>query len=191
MTAGILAGGKSSRMGRSKARLPHGGQTFLDYLAGELREFDELLVSVEQTPEEGMEGYTVVRDELADFGPVEGIYQLLRRASHPYVLVVATDMQRLTAAFLHAFVSSLREQDRCLVPCDGALLEPLCSVYHKDALPLLEQMRAEGIHRPRYLFDRLPTRYVDLRSLGYDARIVENINTQRDYRALLRREGRA
>ena len=110
---------------------------------------------------------------------------MLQRASHPYVLVVATDMQRLTAAFLRDFTAALRPEDRCLVPHSGALLEPLCSVYHKETLPVLARMRAEGIHRPRFLFDQVPTHYISLEAMGYDMRIVENINTQEDYRALL------
>lgn len=186
ITAGILAGGKSTRMGRDKALLPYQRQTFLEHLAGELQDFDELLVSVEENLIPGIPaGYITVQDELEDFGPVEGIYQLLQRASHPYVLVVATDMQRLTAAFLRDFTAALRPEDRCLVPHSGALLEPLCSVYHKETLPVLARMRAEGIHRPRFLFDQVPTHYISLEAMGYDMRIVENINTQEDYRALL------
>ncbi len=186
MTAGILAGGKSTRMGRDKALLPYRRQTFLEHLAGELKDFDELLVSVEGNLISGIpDNYITVQDELEGFGPVEGIYQLLRRASHPYVLVVATDMQRLTAAFLRDLTAALRPEDRCLVPHSGALLEPLCSVYHKEALPILAHMRAAGIHRPRFLFERMPTHYVSLEALGYDMHIVENINTQEDYHALL------
>lgn len=186
ITAGILTGGKSSRMGMDKAMLEHDGCTFLRRMGRELEQFDELLISVGASGGEVPDGRgALVRDELVDFGPVEGIYQLLRRASNPYVLVVATDMQRLSAAFFADFVEQLRTEDRCLVPRDGELLEPLCSVYHKDALPLLEQMRREGVRRPRALFSRLPTHYVDLAALGYDRRIMDNINTPEEYAALL------
>ena len=187
MTAGILTGGKSSRMGEDKAALLYRNQTFLAHLEKELSQFDELLISVPPSGEAGMDDgqFPLVRDELADFGPVEGIYQLLRRSRNPYVLVVATDMQRLNAAFFADFVGQLQPEDRCLVPCDGKLLEPLCSVYHKDALPFLEQMRREGIRRPRALFSRLPTHYVELSKLGYDRRIMDNINTRAEYAALL------
>ena len=188
MTAGILTGGKSSRMGKDKAGLLYRDQTFLAHLKKELSQFDELLISVGPSGEAGVDNEqpSLVRDELADFGPVEGIYQLLRRSRNPYVLVVATDMQRLNAAFFADFVGQLRPEDRCLVPCDGKLLEPLCSVYHKDALPFLEQMRREGIRRPRALFSHLPTHYVELAKLGYDHRIMDNINTPTEYDALLK-----
>ena len=185
ITAGILAGGKSRRMGRDKASLPHGEHSFLEHLAGELTDFAQILVSVDDAAHwEGLP-YPVVEDELREFGPVEGIYQLLRRAQTPYLLVVATDMQNLTAAFLRDFVACLHPEDRCMVVCDGELLEPLCCVYHKDALPVLEQLRRENVRRPRALFLLLSTRYVELSSLGYGAEIVANINTKQDYAALL------
>ena len=188
ITAGILTGGKSSRMGRDKALLPYGERTFLDHLAGELADFAQVLVSVDDPARWPDLPYPTVVDELSGFGPVEGIYQLLRRAQTPYLLVVATDMQYLTAAFLHDFAACLRPEDRCLVLRDGELLEPLCSVYHKDALSVLEQMRREGVRRPRALFSALPTRYVELSALGYGPEIVSNINTRAEYAALLEQD---
>ena len=188
ITAGILTGGSSLRMGRDKALLSYQGRTFLDRVADAAAAFDELLVSVREKDAYPGLPYAMVEDELRDFGPVEGIYQLLRAAKNPYVLAVAADMQRLTAAFLQDFTACLQPEDQCLVLCSGTLLEPLCSVYGKDALPLLAQMRETSVRRPRALFPSLRTRYVDVAALGYDLRVVENINTEEDYAALLREE---
>ena len=95
ITAGLPTGGKSSRMGCDKALLPYRGETFLSHLAGQLDWCDEILISVGRTGGEALAPWgTLVRDELEGFGPVEGIYQLLRRAGSPYVLVAAADMQR-------------------------------------------------------------------------------------------------
>ena len=188
ITAGILAGGKSSRMGCNKALLPHGQENFLEHMVSALHDFDEVLISVDDPAHWGALPCAAVADELTGFGPVEGIYQLLRRASHPYLLVVATDMQHITADFLRDFTARLRPEDKCMVLCDGDLLEPLCSVYHKDLLPLLEQLRREGICRPRALFSHVPVHYVRLDELGYGPEIVANINTRQDYAALLESE---
>ena len=80
ITAGILTGGKSSRMGCDKALLPYRGETFLAHLAGQLDWCDEILISVGRTGGEALAPWgTLVRDELEGFGPVEGIYQLLCR----------------------------------------------------------------------------------------------------------------
>lgn len=186
ISAGILAGGQSVRMGRDKTRLTYGGQTFVEHLAEALGGFDEILLSVRRAADWPAAPWPLAEDELAEFGPVEGIYQLLRRARNPHVLVVAVDLQRLNGAFLQAFAAELEPEDRCLVLRSGGLLEPLCSIYHRDALPWLEQMRRAGNRRPRALFDAVPTRYVDVENLGWDPNVVANINTEQDYEALLR-----
>ena len=172
ISAGILAGGQSVRMGRDKTRLSHGGQTFVEHLAKELDGFDEILLSVRRAADWPAAPWALVEDELKEFGPVEGIYQLLRRARNPHVLVVAADLQRLSGAFLQTFAAELGPEDRCLVLRSGGLLEPLCSIYHREALPRL--------------FDAVPTRYVDLERLGWDSKVVANVNTEQDYEALLR-----
>lgn len=186
ISAGILAGGQSVRMGRDKTHLSHGGQTFVEHLAKELDGFDEILLSVRRAADWPAAPWALVEDELKEFGPVEGIYQLLRRARNPHVLVVAADLQRLSGAFLQTFAAELGPEDRCLVLRSGGLLEPLCSIYHREALPRLEQMRREGKRRPRALLDAVPTRYVDLERLGWDSKVVANVNTEQDYEALLR-----
>ena len=108
ISAGILAGGKSKRMGEDKARLWHGGETFLAHLLRELREFDEVLLSVEDRRAWADAPCRVVEDQLPDFGPVEGIYQLLRAARNPYVLVNASFQQCLTALALQTLAGQIR-----------------------------------------------------------------------------------
>ena len=122
ISAGILAGGKSKRMGEDKARLWHGGETFLAHLLRELREFDEVLLSVEDRRAWADARCRVVEDQLPDFGPVEGIYQLLRAARNPYVLVTAIDLQCLTALALQTLAGQIRPGVCCLVPCRDAWL---------------------------------------------------------------------
>lgn len=190
ISVGILAGGKSSRMGCNKAKLLYDQKTFLAHLTEEAAAFDEVLVSVEDLSAWEDSPYLCVADEIAEFGPVEGIYQLLLHAKNPYVLVIATDMQNLNAAFLKVFAEQLRPEDRCMVLRNGEFLEPLCCVYHKDMLPLFRQLREEGIRRPRAVFSRVPVHYVDLEQLGYSANVVDNINTKEEYSRFLREKER-
>lgn len=52
-------------------------------------------------------------------------------------------------------------------------LEPLCSIYSKEALPYLHQMRQAGVHQIRPLYEKVQTAYVDLETLGAPENLVE------------------
>lgn len=184
--AGILAGGKSSRMGSDKALLPLGEVSFLETLLTACSDFSEVLVSVRRPEPYQHLKVPLVADELEGFGPVEGIYQMLRACRSPYLLAVATDMPLLSAPFLLSFAQTLRGDEVCLALRMEGRVEPLCSIYGKGALPALEDLRREGCHRPRALFERVSTRYVDGETLGGDARLVRNVNTPAEYEALRR-----
>ncbi len=183
MTVGILAGGKSRRMGYDKARLPHGKKTFIDHLAAQTADFDEVLISVDAVDRWVDLPYYLVADELENFGPVEGIYQLLLYAKNPYVLVIAADMPNLTADFLTCFAAQVQKGELCVCAYADGRVQPLCCVYHRDVLPFLKKMRLEGEHRISTLFSVVQMRRVMPEMLGYDSDIVRNVNTIADYTA--------
>ena len=73
----ILAGGRSSRMGRCKALLELDGETLISRLAGELSAFDELLISSnDEALAAGLPG-RVVRDVFPGCGPLAGLHESL------------------------------------------------------------------------------------------------------------------
>lgn len=184
--AGILAGGKSSRMGENKARLKLEKQSFLEKIASECREFSEILVSVDNLEKYRDIPYRMVEDELSGYGPLEGIYQLVRACREEYILIVATDMPFLNAGFLKALCIRLEGTEDCLTLTKEGRPEPMCSIYSKKMLPVLEEMRAQSIRKPRLLFDKVNTRYVELEELGVSPELISNINTPEEYRNILR-----
>ena len=180
--AGILAGGKSSRMGTNKMLLTRNGRTFLEHTYDICSVFPQRLVSVRDKNQYADFSMPFVEDEKEGFGPLEGIRQFLLASDHPYVFVLAGDMPFLTENFLRAFANRLNPKDDCLVLQTGEkLIEPLCAIYAVRILPALEQLQKEGIRKPRVLFDRTNTRFVDVYELGFPPEIVENINTREDY----------
>ena len=74
--AGILAGGRSSRLGQDKAFLQWDGQSLLERTIQACRGFEQVLVSVDRKERFAHLAEQMVEDELQNFGPVEGIYQL-------------------------------------------------------------------------------------------------------------------
>ncbi len=92
-------------------------------------------------------------------------------------------MPALRKEFLSAFVEQIQDDTECLVATVKGKPQPLCAVYAKSVLPVLEQMRAEGNHRPRGLFEQVKTKYVELSDIGFSESVVQNINTPEEFAA--------
>ena len=129
--AGILAGGKSSRMGKNKASLTWNGDTFLHTLIDACRDFPEIYVSVDDREKYRDLSCTLVEDEEKEYGPLEGIYQVLKQMDAPYAVMLATDMPMISREFLKALVSNITGEEDCLVLRREGRPQPLCSVYAK------------------------------------------------------------
>ena len=102
-TGVVLAGGRSSRMGRDKAGLVLDGRTLLD------RAIDVLHVAgAERVIVAGGDRATVV-DGVAGQGPVGGIASVLATGIEGAVLVMPVDMPALDAASLRQLVDALAD----------------------------------------------------------------------------------
>src|SRR2546423_4029988 len=87
----VLAGGKSTRMGRDKALLEWGGQTLLDHMLNLLREVAHPVQVAGRDP---------LPDRLPGLGPLSGIATGLEASSTDANLFVAVDLPHLTTDFL-------------------------------------------------------------------------------------------
>jgi len=103
----VLAGGRSSRMGRDKAGLAwRSGQTFLDRAVGQLREAGcrSVIVSGERP------GHDCVPDRWPGQGPLGGIASVLeaRPALLGRLVIVPVDMPRLHPDSLRSLIGIVR-----------------------------------------------------------------------------------
>ncbi len=183
ISGAILAGGKSTRMGEDKALIKYRNQTLLGRLTEELSFFDELIVSF-AGPREGYalpEGVEAVFDKNRDIGPMEGIRAVLEKATGDYVFVCAVDMPFLTGElvrYMEEFVSS--DYD-CYVIKDSRHFHPLCAIYSKSLLPLIEELISKGSYRLMELLEGARTKYIDIEKSAYTEKQVTNVNTSDEF----------
>ncbi|MGI6011078.1 MAG: molybdenum cofactor guanylyltransferase [Ruminococcus sp.] len=187
VSAGILAGGKSSRMGQNKADLILGKMTFLERAARACEGLHSLRISVDRADRYENLIWPVVEDELKEFGPLEGIYQLVKASETPYVLIIATDMPFLNREFLERLAGSVTGEEDCVVLMTEGKVQPLCSVYGKGVLPVLEEMRKAREHKVRLLYSRIKVRYIEADELGGGMELLKNINTREEYDETVKR----
>ena len=180
----LLAGGNSRRMGQDKALLPYEDGTFLSHMAAVLQDFEEKLLSV-GSREYLLPGWTAIPDELPNRGPMGGLYSALRRCRSDALLVVPCDLPyfpRRLAEYLVSF-SDTGWKAWVMKSRDGRL-QPLCGVYTRQCLPLLEQMMAEGNGCMADLLERAEAHALEAAYTDFPDYVFRNFNTPGEYQEL-------
>jgi len=192
----ILCGGKSSRMGHSKARLPFGSETMLERVVRLLRQVATPIVVVGEygsDREIDDEGVLWTVDERPDQGPLEGILaglrELKKHGSCQAAYVTSCDVPLLQPAFVSALQARLAGQSAA-VPKEDRFYHPLSAAYRLEVIPTIEQLLRDDQRRPAFLFQRVATHEVPvdkLREVDPELDTLRNLNHPEDYFAALQR----
>jgi molybdenum cofactor guanylyltransferase len=144
ITGAILAGGRSSRMGRDKAFLPFpapDGPPLIARQAALLRSLGitDLIISGRADTDyaTAIPDGRLVYDTVPDAGPLAGLAAILAAASHPWVLILAVDLPQLTPAYLQKLIST-GGGHHGVVPQGPHGYEPLAALYPRTLLPRLQ-----------------------------------------------------
>jgi molybdopterin-guanine dinucleotide biosynthesis protein A len=141
----VLTGGASSRMGCNKALLPFRGGTLAAHIASELALVCDEIASIGASDI----GVPVLPDRYPGEGPLGGILTALQNTKALRSLVVACDMPGVDhTLFGEIFEAAERSGSACLLPVGPeGRRQPLCAVYHRDTLPLLQNAFDRGVRK--------------------------------------------
>jgi molybdenum cofactor guanylyltransferase len=144
-SAVILAGGKSSRMGRDKAWLEIGGQTLLARQIQLARETGaaEIFISGRTEAHYSEFNRRVLQDKFPNAGPLAGIESALDSISTPLLLVLAVDLPEMHVEFLRQLAMHCAE-NLGAIPRVNRNIEPLAAFYLKAAQPLAATLLRTG-----------------------------------------------
>jgi molybdenum cofactor guanylyltransferase len=183
VAAFVLAGGRSSRMGRDKAFLEIDGRTLLERTLEILRWLTDDVRIV--GPKGKFSPYgTVVEDRYRDRGPLGGIQAALAGTERELNLIVSVDTPFIDPEFLRFLVDKSREaQTLVSLPRVGERLQTLCAVYRRGFAPYAEQALERGENKIESAIGSLTIALIgedDLRKFAFDPRMFENLNTPED-----------
>lgn len=189
MNAGgiVLAGGRSTRMGTSKALLPFGPETMLQRVVRILSDVVSPIVVVAAADQELPalpDAVIVTHDEREARGPLEGLRAGL--AALPGAVeaayVTSCDVPLLVPGFVTQMLDLAGDYDVAVMEIDG-FPHPLSAVYRRTVLPHIEDLLAHDRLRPVFLFERVHTRRVQPAEITADPdlRTLQNLNTREDY----------
>lgn len=139
-TGVILAGGNSTRFGKSKAELVIAGKPVVEHLATLLATRCEgILVSVRSLPDVPCSVGDYVVDRVPGQGPLSGIHAGLQAARLEWCLVVACDMPYLNPDLVSLLSLSLSQKTRAVVCSIDGFVYPFPGLYSKAILPDVEK----------------------------------------------------
>lgn len=159
-SAVLLAGGKSSRMGRDKALLDFRGQPLWRHQLDTLSQTapQELFISAAANAPYGGGSWRIIPDAEAGHGPLAGIVSALKAMRTEWMLVLAVDVPFVTADFLRNLLVRTNETRMCVIPVhENGDLEPLVAVYPRTALARAETLLQAGERRLSTLISHLET----------------------------------
>ena len=184
LSAFILAGGKSSRMGTDKAFLPLHGRTLLAraldlarqvtpnvFIVGEVKKFAPFA--------------SVVDDIFTDCGPLGGIHAALRSSRTDLNLILAVDLPFASRALLQYVISQAKAapQAQVTIARTSEGWQPLCAIYRREFAQAAEQALKKGNYKIDKLFEEGKTRVIEseeLETAGFAKRLFDNLNTPED-----------
>jgi molybdenum cofactor guanylyltransferase len=180
----ITAGGRSSRMGTDKAWLELDGRPMIEHVIAAVEPLTTGVAIIANDPQYEKLGYPVFRDTHIRIGPLEAIRTALSNTTTDRVILVACDLPFVSTE-LFKFLLKVSEEHYATVPIgpDGKR-EPLCAVYHRNALDTVNDLIDEGQRKIGLVLDRVPTRMIafdELAHLSESRLFFENINTPEDY----------
>jgi molybdenum cofactor guanylyltransferase len=186
VSAFVLAGGRSSRMGMDKAFVEFQGQTLLNRALSVVTVITPNVYILGSRAKFGALG-KAVEDEFPNHGPLGGIHAALRASASELNLMLAVDMPFVQQSFLHYLVNEAGEHGAMVtVPRAAGNWQPLCAVYRQEFADLAESALRSGRNKIDALFREVPVRVLaehELERAGFSAEMFRNLNSPEELRA--------
>lgn len=180
----VLCGGKSQRIGTNKAYLLKDNQTFINIILDKLLKiFNEVIIAVDESQK-----YTqiidnrvlVVEDSKSYSGPLEGLFQGLKKTKKDYLFVCGCDMPNIREDCIKELALYVDGINECVLPFFGKP-QILHGFYRRDLYVKIGEGDYSSI---KALLNSAKVKYIS----KFDCNIKEsiiNINTTRDYENLI------
>ena len=188
ITGVILAGGRSSRFGSNKALALWRNKFLIKHVSDVLASvFDDILLSTNSPDQYVFLKLPTVIDRYHNLGPLAGIHAALHRSHRPWIFAVGCDMPLITPGLVTCLCGYAKDGFEAVIPWRENGAEPLCGLYHKTSLDIIEQHLANGKAQMQELLEKLSIKKVneaELQTVTEGIRVFSNINQARDLERL-------
>ena len=162
ISAVLLAGGESRRMGSDKATLAWRGRPLWEWQIEKLRALqpETIFVSARFDVMWRPADAELILDAPPSRGPLSGLVATLARTKTDHLLILAVDMPFMTVERLRVMCEAAAEGVGAISVIDGRA-EPLGAIYPKESLPVL----TEALESNNFSLQPVVQRLIDLNML--------------------------
>lgn len=171
----VLAGGKSTRMGKDKSQLDYHGKAQKEVVRDLLeRQGLQTFFSVQESIREYEIG-----DKFFNLGPFGGICSAFQKDPNSAWFALATDLPFINQELIELLISK-RNPSKVATAVKGRskqFPEPLITIYEPKAYPVLLQFLAQGYSCPRKMLINS-----DIEIVKVDDALIRNVNTPEEFK---------
>jgi molybdopterin-guanine dinucleotide biosynthesis protein A len=183
----ILAGGRSSRMGRDKTLIHFNNETLIERTIEKISGIaDEIIIASNNTAKYNLAGCVEVPDIYPGLGPLAGMHAGLKAAKYQHSFIVSSDMPFFTAELVK-YLLKHREGYDAVVPNARGHWEPLCAVYSRSCITPIERCLQAGVRQVFQLYSQVKVLKIEeseLKLAGDLDELFYNLNTPEDLKQL-------
>ncbi|PYU31588.1 MAG: hypothetical protein DMG31_11875 [Acidobacteria bacterium] len=193
VSAFILSGGASSRMGKAKGLLEFGGQLLILRIAQMLEPLVSAVTAVGSAERYVGLGLHVIDDQQFGGseagsrtpGPLAGIASALTATRTDWNLILACDLPYLTAEWVNWLLARATvSTQQIIMPHTAGGLEPLAAVYRRECAEPIIAALYRGVRKVTDATEQLGIEFVaerDWRHIDPGGRVLRNMNAPEDY----------
>ena len=192
ITGIILAGGCSTRMGTDKSLLRLGNGTVIEKVRDLMTEiFENVLLSTNNLEQHRFLGLEMVPDLYENRGPVSGIHASLISSRTHKNFFLSCDLPLISREIIR-YIIDYDSPKQIVVPIVEGEIQPLCGVFRKSLIPLIEEMIGSSLvpdkekgkisASVKRLIEKADTDYINAKILHFfNDNLFFNMNTASDY----------
>jgi len=187
VTAVVLAGGGSTRMGQDKALLKLGNKTMLERVVEPLQSIFENIIIVTNTPNEYkmLNNVKFINDciNIEEKNSLIGLYSGLKESETSHIFAIGCDMPFVNTELIKYMINLLKNED-VVVPFVKGYYEPLYAIYGKGCTLEFERLIKQKWYKVTDVFKNVNVKKVieeDINKIDSSMKCFENINTYEQY----------
>ncbi len=180
ITAAILSGGKSSRMGYDKSLAILNGIPIIEHVINSLKNiFNNIVISGEKP----YSNYPLIKDIYKNRDSIGGIYSVLKSIDTEYAFITACDMPFIEENAIKLLLNNI-DNNHLIIPKIKGKFQPLFAIYSKSCILPIEELMSTNKLKISHLINKVKTKIIneeDFKKICNVNKNFFNINSEKDF----------